>query len=475
MPAPNGRKLLVLEFNEISWPVIDRLLFERGTEFLPHFARLRNEGTWGSPQAAERPPLLDPWVTWVSVHTGVPQERHGARVLEQDVGTIAAKRTWEYAAEAGLTVGVFGSIGAFPPPPLRGFVVPGPFAPSDETHPPDLQPLQRLNRSHTQAHGGGRSTQSLWTMTCNGVRLMRLGLRTSTCLTIGRQLLRERFDRGCSWRRVALQPLVNFDFFARQYRRTRPDFATWHTNHAAHFMHHYWRAWANESFTNKGPADERAQFGEAVPLGYRLCDELIGRFLRLIDDDTILVLCSSMGQQPYQSAAYQDGKIIVRFRDVATFLRQIGATGVVDIVPTMVPQINLRMPDAGARASLKRRLQRAQRLSGSGAEAAFAVEETGDILTVTPLGLPARRTSLMYDIPDCAPLPFDQFFAADAPTVKQGMHHPEGLLAVRGRGVPRGMHIDSCTNLDLAPTFMSLLGLAAPADMSGRVLLRLNA
>src|SRR5688572_8295767 len=107
--ARRARKVLLLELNEITWTLVDRWI-ARGR--LPNLARLQREGSWGAPVALEQPPHLDPWVTWVTLHTGVEREVHGATVLEQETGTIAAPRSWEYAAQAGKSVGVFGSIGA---------------------------------------------------------------------------------------------------------------------------------------------------------------------------------------------------------------------------------------------------------------------------------------------------------------------------------------------------------------------------
>ena len=149
MTAFGPRKVLLLEFNEINWTIIDPMI-RKGK--LPNLARLRNEGTWASPESVDQPPHLDPWVTWVTVHTGVDRSVHGATVLEQDVSSIKAKRTWQYAVEAGKSVGVFGSISAYPPYPVPGFMVPGPFAPSSKTFPPYLEPVQALNRKYTEVH-----------------------------------------------------------------------------------------------------------------------------------------------------------------------------------------------------------------------------------------------------------------------------------------------------------------------------------
>lgn len=467
-----SKKLLFLEFNEINWSVIDKLTAERGAGFLPNFNRLKHQGAWGTPMALEKPPFLDPWVTWVTVHTGVTQDVHGAKVLEQDTAAVNAVRSWEYVARAGRSVGVFGSIGAYPPQSVDGFVVPGPFAPGDETFPAALSPIQALNRQHTHAHGGSRRAESLGSMVSSGLQLLTLGLKASTCARIVAQLLREKFDRHAVWRRVILQPLINYDFFEALYRKHRPAFATWHSNHAAHFMHHYWRAWNDAGFQTQGPEEERRHYGEAVPLGYRVCDELLGKFLRLADDETDIVVCSSMGQQPFVSAAYRDGKVIVRFKDVQSFLRRIGAQGVTEVVPTMVPQVNLRVPDNAQRVALAARLRGITRTVGDRSEGAIAVDETGEILTVTPLGLPERAKGVTYQCPQVEqPLAMEEWFAMDAPTVKQGMHHPDGIFIAYGKDIAAGKNVGPCTNLDIAPTLLSMLGLPVPSLMTGRVLI----
>ena len=98
-------KVLLVELNEINWRVVDRLIAQRGEDFLPNFRRLRQQGAWAVQSAVERPPLLDPWITWVTLHTGVPPAVHGASVLEQSSDSIAAPRLWHHAAEAGRRVG----------------------------------------------------------------------------------------------------------------------------------------------------------------------------------------------------------------------------------------------------------------------------------------------------------------------------------------------------------------------------------
>lgn len=472
------KKVLLLELNEINWRVVDRLIEQRGKGFLPHFEKLRSEGAWAVQSAVERSPLLDPWITWVTLHTGVSPAVHGASVLEQSSDSISAPRTWQYAAEAGRKVGVFGSISSYPPPPLNGFVVPGPFAPGNETHPPRLAPVQAVNRRYTQVHNKTTRAPTLAENAGTAAALIGMGLSLGTMAHVATQLVRERLQSGQRWRRVCLQPRLNFDIFASLYRKERPDFATWHSNHAAHFMHHYWRAWDDAVFPVKSSAKERAEYGEAVPEGYRLCDELIGRAMRLVDAETVLVVASSMGQQPYISDVYRAGKVIVRIRDIEALLRIVGRTGISDVVPTMVPQWNLRIEDPARRLAVKTAFETAYRQRGdaaAGREASFVVQETESILTVTPLGLTQDQRDWRYCFPqapgaDPKGYPIEALMAIDAPTVKQGMHHIDGLLAFYGAGVRSGVQLPYCTNLDVAPTLLALMDVPVPAVMEGQVL-----
>lgn len=475
------KKVLLVELNEINWRVVDRLIAQRGEDFLPNFRRLRQQGAWAVQSAVERPPLLDPWITWVTLHTGVPPAVHGASVLEQSSDSIAAPRLWHHVAEAGRRVGVFGSISSYPPPPLDGFVVPGPFAPSDATWPSRLEPVQAINRRYTQVHNRTTRAPTLAENAATGLALLRMGLSLSTMAHVARQLVGERLGSAERWRRVLLQPRLNWDIFSALYRRERPDFATWHSNHAAHFMHHYWRAWDDGVFPVKSSPEERRGYGQAVPEGYRLCDELIGRAMAAIDDDTVLVVASSMGQQPYISERYREGKVIVRVRDIERLLAVVGRDGISEVVPTMVPQWNLRVADPARRAAIKALFENAWReCEGNGdgdgqREAAFVVQETEAILTLTPLGLTQAGGRWRYRFPG-APgdraegFPITELMAVDAPTVKQGMHHPDGLLAFFGRGVAAGQRLPDCSNLDVAPTLLALMDIAIPAVMPGQVL-----
>jgi arylsulfatase A-like enzyme len=241
-------------------------------------------------------------------------------------------------------------------------------------------------------------------------------------------------------------------------------------------MHHYWRAMDDSKFPVPSSPEEKIKYGEAVEYGYDLCDELLGRFLRLVDDNTVVVVASSMGQQPYVHELFPEGKIAVRFKDPSKILAIVGARGVTEIVPTMLPQYNVTIPEAAERARV-RDLLRAGRCQGGIHPDAIHVEETGNILTLTPRGLSRRsgEQDVRYTFPGA---PFaksegyalEELFATDAPTPKEGMHDPRGMVIFHGPGIRRGTQIENISPLDLLPTMLNMLDVPVPGALKGRVL-----
>lgn len=470
MPTPIApRKVLLLEINELTWTILDPFI-KQGK--LPNFQRMVKEGVRSAPEAIERPPHLDPWISWVTLHTGVDRAVHGAAVLGQD--EIFAKRTWDYAVDAGKTIGVFGSISAFPARPVPGFMIPGPFSPTSDTYPQYASPALDFNRRYTQVHLKTAERASLVEMAKQARELFGLGLKPATLLRVARQIAAEKLDPHSHWKRVSLQPLINFDFFKTLYDRYRPDFATWHTGHCAHYEHHYWRAYDDSQFKVPATPEEKKHYGGAVEYGYKVADELLGRFMAMADANTVVVVASGLGMKPYVVDLYPEGKITVRFRNVRRILELFAAQGVGEVVPAMMPQWNIRIADPAERARVRGLFAKAH-VSGGAHREAFHLDETGELLTVTPFGMARVDSETRYFFPD-APnadpkgYPIDELFAMDTPTPKEAMHDPASVFTMWGSGIRAGVDIPATTDLDIAPTLLTLMGITPPAIMKGRVL-----
>jgi len=67
------RPVILLELNELTPSIMDRFIAEGR---LPNFKRLRDRSEVFVTDAQERSPYLEPWIQWVTVHTGVPYSEH---------------------------------------------------------------------------------------------------------------------------------------------------------------------------------------------------------------------------------------------------------------------------------------------------------------------------------------------------------------------------------------------------------------
>lgn len=94
------RDTILLELNELS-PVLTHRFIADG--LLPNFERFHEEADTYLTDAGEAPPYLEPWIQWVTVHTGVPRDRH--RVMHLDEGhRVPEPFVWELLSRAGRDV-----------------------------------------------------------------------------------------------------------------------------------------------------------------------------------------------------------------------------------------------------------------------------------------------------------------------------------------------------------------------------------
>ena len=466
--AQTPRRVILVEMNEITWRLIDPLL---ATGKLPAFADFLRHGTKASPIAPEVPPNLDPWISWTTVYTGRPQSEHGVRFLEQPPESVTGPRIWELAADAGKTIGVYGSIMSWPPRKhVLGFWVPSTFSPSPETVPATLQPIQDLNLSHTRAHspvlGAQKKPGTLMTV----YRLWQLGLRCRTLLRVAGSLARWLVRPHRKWEKVSLQQVINLDFFEHLYKQYQPDLATFHTNHVAHYQHRYWRSMDPAPFLIKPTATEQQRFGKAIEFGYQIADEALQRIWEFAGPNTVVIVASGLGQQPYVDEAFPDGRKVVRIRDINQILALCGISTACNPISMMAPQWLLRFSDAGQLAQAERSLRSVR--VGTSADGLFAVETVGNTINFNI----RQRIMLTANLESPCMFPETGKSVTLGELCDSG-RNAQGRVSRSGRHVAHarsrrcaGAVIRDCSTLDLAPTILHLLGLPIPQHMKGHIL-----
>src|SRR5882762_31934 len=113
---------------------------------LPNFRRLRQESTLYTTDAGEDPPNLEPWIQWITVHTGVPFSEHRVFHLGDAEEKLRYPGIGRIVSDSGASVGICGSMNAGYGD-LRGYVVPDPWSKTGHQNPPSLKQSARCRDS----------------------------------------------------------------------------------------------------------------------------------------------------------------------------------------------------------------------------------------------------------------------------------------------------------------------------------------
>ena len=354
---------------------------------------------------------------------------------------------------------------------VEGFWVPGTFSPDTETHPETLRPIQDLNLTYTRAHSPTAGKVKKGAMGRLG-ELLKLGLKPTTLAEVATRLARMKVNRARSWEKVSLQPLINLDFFESLYRKYRPDFATFHTNHIAHYMHRHWRAMDPAPFKVKPSAEEVRRYGPSIEFGYRIGDRVLRRLRGLLDDRTVLVLASGLGHQPYVDETFQAGRPVLRVKNIDQIVGLLDLAGHCIPVSVMAPQWNLKVADTGRRARAEAILDTS--FLGTPSTPLFSRITMGDTIcfNINQKGLKVLDLDAECVFPEKGSLrmKLGEICASQDATPKEGCHDRAGVLVMVGPGIRKGGGLRSARTWISRPTILHLMGIPIPEHMKGRVL-----
>ena len=453
-------RMIVLEFNELTPSLMQRFMSEGK---LPHFSRLYHDADIYTTTAEERPPHLDPWIQWVTVHTGLNFREHGLERLNEG-HTLRVPRVWDLLTDTGRTAWICGSMNVGDTRPARGCVVPDPWATKVRPHPVSLEPYFRFVQRQVMEHTSARSQSGLSEL----VRFMWFmsshGLSRDTITAVTKQLAEERAGTG-RWKRAVLLDKLQFDVFAWYYRRIKPDFATFFLNSTAHYQHLYWREMDPGAFTAQPTEAQRRTYRDAIEFGYREMDGLVARVLKMADSRTTVVLATALSQQPCLMFEGHGGKFFYRPTDFSVLTSFAGVTDRYSVSPVMAHQFHLYFDAAEAAERAAARLAAVRYLDRQ----ALAVERNGCGLFVgCRIYEPLPRDSRLTRDGAAGETPFfDVFYQVDG--VKSGMHHPDGMLWIRSPERRHAVHASHVPLASVAPTILERFGVPRPKYMSSPI------
>jgi hypothetical protein len=454
MKESTTRNVILLEFNELSPSLMSRFMSEGR---LPAFQRFFNQSLVYTTEARERPPHLDPWIQWVTVHTGLNHDAHRVERLNEG-HTCDTARIWDLVSARGGEVWVCGSMNTNAQPGLRGGLIPDPWA--TRVRPtPEFEPFFQFVQSAVLDSTNARARFSRADLLRFLAFMASHGLSAKTVRAIVSQLLSERGGHN-AWKRVAILDRLQFDLFRHVWRRRRPAFSTFFLNSTAHLQHLHWREMEPELFRVKPTASQLEEYGSAILYGYTQMDALLADVMAMAGRDATLVFATALSQQPCLTYEDQGGKMFYRPIDFTSLLAFAGTRGFRGVAPVMAHQFHVDFESPELAAAGEETLRR---LTIDG-RPVMVVERHGTRLftwcsVTTAIDRGARLASGTG-----SERPFyDLLYKVDG--IKSGMHHPDGLLWIRRPTAEHRVFTDKVTLDRVAPTLLAEMGIPPAAWM----------
>jgi hypothetical protein len=453
------KPLVLLEFNELVPALVDRFISQGE---LPNFACLRESCEVFISDAQEQEPYLEPWIQWVTVHTGVPYSEHGIFRLSEG-HKLRHKSLWDLVSEAGGTVWVCGCMNANRAKGTKGYVLPDPWSADLAPQPEELLPYFHFVQRNVQEYTNDRVPLSKGDYLRFLHFMITHGLSANTVASIFQQLVAEKRTGTGRWRRAFILEKMQFDVFRAVYLRTNPSFSTFFLNSTAHMQHLYWRYMEPGLFTVPIDQKKQQEFETAILEGYLAMDQLLGRMLELVGKEAILILSTALSQQPCLRYEETGGKSSYRPRDFPRLLSFVGVTDPCRLEPVMSGQFWLRLESVSEAADAEKKLAS---LRVGQERAMFAKQDGCGVFTSCSIHHTlAEDATLRVENSERSVPFFDLFYSIGG--AKSGMHHPDGMLWIRHPARTHKVHQQRVPLLTVAPTILNLLAIDKPAYMRG--------
>ncbi|WP_171012621.1 MULTISPECIES: alkaline phosphatase family protein [unclassified Sphingomonas] len=356
-------KLLLLELNELNFEYIEKYIAQGR---LPTFERLLGEHGFQRTTSEQDYDNLEPWIQWVTAHTGLDYGEHGifrlGDIVEHDLPQI-----WDDLEQKGLNVGAISPMNARQRMRAPAFFLPDPWTKAPMVAPGIVQRFYRVaaRMVNQNAEGGGV-----------GKSLGDLGLGLAYCARLqnyGRYLKYAAGSRAKTWNRALVLDLVLADLFVKLVKRRRPDFASLFLNSAAHIQHHYMFSSSAYQGNLRNP-DWYVRPGEdPVYDVYELYDHILASICREFPGYRIMI-ATGLHQVPYPETSFY-----WRLKDHEAFLREVGVP-FTSIEPRMSRDFLVECRDAEQALSAAQRLGMVCDLDR---QSMFEVDNRGSSLFVT--------------------------------------------------------------------------------------------
>lgn len=302
------QNLIVLELNEVNF---DMMKSYADAGAMPNFKKFIERHGYAETTSETNYVELEPWIQWVSVHTGKPYSEHLTFRLG-DIETSNFPQIWDELEKRGVSVGAISPMNAANRLSEPAFFVPDPWTATRTDGPWIVRLLAGAVAQAVNDNAKSRLTFASALKLALGVVAYARPSNYVSYFSLATSALRK------PWNKVLFLDLFLSDLFIRLNRSAGTRFSTVFLNGGAHLQHHYMYNSTVYGGGQKNPEWYMAGGNDPVGDIYRLYDRIIGTVRESLPEARVMIV-TGLHQDPTKRPIFY-----WRLRDHAAFLRALG-------------------------------------------------------------------------------------------------------------------------------------------------------
>lgn len=286
------KPLVVLEFNEVNFDYIQNYI-SRG--HLKNFSKFIEKYGIAFTKSESKYEYLEPWIQWVSAHTGKKYADHGIFRLGDMVNSDIVQH-WEVLERQGFTVAAISPINAVNRTNSSPFWIPDPWTNTITSGDKTLLALSKVLKQAVNDNASEKiEVGSILTLFKAFFKYSSIRFWPCWIFDLIGALKKQH------WSKAILFDRLISDIFFKSWNQHKPNFSTIFLNGAAHIQHHYLFNSPSYSGDQRNPSWYISQKKDPVLEVYELYDSILSRAIKL---DARVIVATGLRQVPYHKNTY---------------------------------------------------------------------------------------------------------------------------------------------------------------------------
>lgn len=310
--------LIQFELNELNIELV-RKYCELGK--MPNFSKILDEFHLLKTNSEENYDEVEPWIQWVTAHTGLEYSEHKIFRLG-DIKGADIPQIYDVLTERGITFGVVSPMNAENRYPNCKFFIPDPWTGGLVTGSKFTASLYEVISKFVNNNANGK-------ISFKDLIILGLGFLKFSQPKFWTEYIRLAVSsrKGNKWRRALFLDLLLFDIYKSLLKKEKPQYSSVFFNAAAHIQHHYLYNSRYHDGPHKNPTWYINEDMDPVYEAYKLYDKIVGELIKL--DSKYKVIATGLHQDPYGTVEFY-----WRLTDHKKFLEKLGIHDV-EVQPRM--------------------------------------------------------------------------------------------------------------------------------------------